>query len=661
MSNIFYPKLALQNIKKNGKFYFPYIITCIGTVAMFYIICAITADPGLKKMPGYDSLKYILNLGCIVVGIFAVIFLFYTNSFLMKRRTKEIGLYNILGMEKRHIGKVMFYETSYIGILGMVCGLLLGILFDKLIVLILCKIISFQVPIGFSISYFAIATTTALYGGIIFLTLVSNLARIHLSKPIELLYGVNTGEKEPKTKWVITILGFASLITGYYIAITVKSPLTAITMFFIAVLLVIFGTYCLFTTGSIAILKLLRKNKGYYYNTKNFISVSGMIYRMKQNAVGLANICILSTMVLVMVSTTVCMYIGVEDSLNSRYPKDCVLYMYDVKTSERDTALKVIDDTLKGKVENLSYYTSLSAFTIRDGESFKLADKVSSYTDSNLAMVDFVTEEEYERLSGNNVNISDNEILVYEAYGKLGDSLRLIDKDYKVKEHLKTLDIDGYYSALLVQQYFIVVNSKEMDRIYSILNIENGKGTSQYKASILFNLNVLESEKISLAYKVNDNVKKAILDKGGESIVRLDNRQINERDFYALYGGFLFLGLFLGILFFMATALILYYKQISEGYDDKLRFEIMQKVGMSKEEVKTSIKSQVLKVFFLPIIVAAIHVAGAFNMITKLLALFSLTNINLFLICTLITIVVFATIYAIVYGLTTKVYYNIVK
>lgn len=656
MSSTFYPKLALQNIRKNGKFYYPYIITCIGTVAMFYIMCYISFDKGLKKMPGFESLKYILGLGCIVVGIFSVIFLFYTNSFLIKRRTKEFGLYNILGMEKSHIGKVLFFETIYIGILGIGLGLFSGILFSKLMLLILCKIVSFSVPFGFSISSLGIIYTVILYGCIIVATLLFNMVKIHISNPIELLYSGNAGEKEPKTKWILTILGLMCLISGYYIAITVKSPLTAITMFFIAVILVIIGTYFLFTTVSITVLKMLRRNKGYYYNTKNFTSVSGMIFRMKQNAVGLGNICILSTMVLVMISTTVCMYMGVEDSLNAMYPKDCIIHINNVKEMERNKAIETINSNIGSKVKNLTYYTDLEFSAKRNKDDFAAVDISKGYNDSNVVMLGFLTTDEYSNLTGNKVTLGDDDVIVFEAYGKLDNSINIFNKTYKIKEHLKTLSVDGNYRAQMIQQYFIIMNSKEVDYINNSQKSVYGKNASEPNANIMFDLNANNSEKPFIANNITESLKKNV-----NSIIYVDNRQTNEKEIYAVYGGFLFLGLFLGILFFMATALIIYYKQISEGYEDKARFEIMQKVGMSREEIKSSIDSQVLKVFFLPIIVAAVHVAGAFNMITKMLALLSLTNIKLFLVCTIITILVFALIYAIVYALTTKVYYKIVE
>ncbi len=322
MSKMFYQKLAVTNIKKNGKTYFPYILTCISTIAMFYIMNFISVNDGLDSMYGGRELKTILNLGTYVIGFFSVVFLFYTNSFLIKRRKKELGLYNILGMEKKHIAKLLLWETLFVAIISMILGLISGIAVSKLIFLVLLKILNFKVTMGFVISTNSIVKTVILFGSIFLLTLINNMRQIHLAKPVELLKGGQIGEKEPKTKWILTLIGILSLGAGYYIALTTEAPLAALNMFFLAAILVMIGTWSLFTAGSIALLKMLRKNKKFYYKTNHFINVSGMIYRMKQNAVGLANICILSTTVLVMLSTTVSLYIGMEDVLRTRFPRD---------------------------------------------------------------------------------------------------------------------------------------------------------------------------------------------------------------------------------------------------------------------------------------------------------------------------------------------------
>ncbi|MBP1744880.1 MAG: putative ABC-type transport system involved in lysophospholipase biosynthesis, permease component, partial [Firmicutes bacterium] len=453
MSKLFFPKLAVTNIRKNGKFYFPYLLTCIGTVAMFYIMCSITFDEGIKEMPGADSLSFILRLGCIVIAVFSVIFLFYTNSFLMKRRKKELGLFNILGMEKRHIVKIMFFETLLVAIAGIMGGILAGVLFHKLILLFLFKMINFSVPMGFSISGIGIIYSLLLFGSIFLLTLLFNLMQIKLANPVELLRGGNVGEREPKTKWLLAVAGAVTLSSGYYIAQTIESPLEALVYFFFAVILVIIGTYCLFTAGSIVVLKLLRKNKKYYYQTKHFTSVSGMLYRMKQNAVGLANICVLSTMVLVMLSTTVSLYAGVEDALDYRYPSDVsVTAKYTSEFTDSGSLLEVIGNAVKERNRSMSGfkdYKYLSFTAGRAGDAFVL-DTDNMYSNSSHSLV-FLTAEEYARLTGKEAEeLAGNEVLIYSTGEHIGSSLKLQDQEYRVKEQLDSFPAVDEYSEDLM-------------------------------------------------------------------------------------------------------------------------------------------------------------------------------------------------------------------
>ncbi|WP_406542331.1 FtsX-like permease family protein [Clostridium ljungdahlii] len=348
MNKLFYPRLAVINIKKNSKTYFPFILTCICTIMMFYIMHAISINKGLDGASGSESLKTLLFLGTIVIGIFSAIFLFYTNSFLIKRRKKEIGLYNVLGLEKKHIAKILFFECIFTSVISLTAGLIGGIILNKLMFLLLIKMLNFKVSFGFSISVPSIIKTLIVFCSIFFVTLLSNLFQIKILKPIELLKGSEQGEKEPKTKWIMTIIGLAALCGGYGIALNVKSPLAALNLFFGAVILVMIGTYALFTAGSIAVLKFLRKQKNFYYKTGHFISVSGMMYRMKQNAVGLANICILSTAVLVMLSTTISLYAGMEDILKLRYPRDIVVTAKETNKSQ----IQKLDETLNSELKN---------------------------------------------------------------------------------------------------------------------------------------------------------------------------------------------------------------------------------------------------------------------------------------------------------------------
>lgn len=667
MNKLFYPKLAVINIKKNNKFYFPYLLTCISMIAMFYIMCFITFNDGLKKLPGAQDVSFIMRMGTVIIGIFSAIFLFYTNSFLIKRRKKELGLYNILGMEKRHIAKILLFEATITSIITLVIGLISGILFSKLIFLLLIKILNYSVPMGFSISVDALIITTILFFFIFVATLLSNLLQIRLAKPIELLKGGNTGEKEPKTKWLLTIIGILTTGIGYYIAITTEAPLTALNLFFIAALLVIIGTYCLFTAGSIALLKQLRKNKNYYYKTENFTSIAGLIYRMKQNAVGLANICILSTMVLVMVSTTVSMYVGADNLLDNRFPTDIKIEIFNPTEAICDSTLQSAKNTVAKHnmtMSNLSNYKYLPFNVGRDGDTFTTDMNTSN---TNLVKLLFITTDQYELLSGKRVALAQNEVLVYTVEDQIGDSFTLMDKQYKVVDYLDTFKIGEDFTTRLFKLYYVVVSDDiVLDELYQGQLNAYGKEANQPTYTITFDLDGTSDDKIACFNNIQNAFSKNAYNttqvRSDKKVTgRMESKQASQKEFYSVYGGLLFLGIFLGILFLTATVLIIYYKQISEGYDDKERFEIMQKVGMGHNEIKRSIRSQVLKVFFLPIIMAVIHIAAAFKMITRLLAVLNLTDVTLFLICTISTVLIFAVIYGIVYALTAKVYYSIVS
>lgn len=653
MNKLFYTKLAAQNIKKNSRFYFPYLLTCIGTIAGFYIMCSITFDEGISKMPGAAPLQTILYMGCFIVGIFAAIFLFYTNSFLMKRRKKEIGLYNILGMGKRHIAIVLFFESLFVGMIGIVGGLALGILFNKLILLALFKIMDFGVPFGFSISVPSIVVTCILFGIIIIVTLLSNLAKVHVAKPIELLYGNNMGEKEPKTKWILAILGVLLLGTGYYIALTVEDPILALSLYFLAVICVILGTYCLFTAVSIAVLKLLRKNKAFYYQPKHFTAVSGMIYRMKQNAVGLANICILSTMVLVMISTTVSLYAGAEDSLLKLYPSEVTVYV-DVREDKDAVKNDIAEAVAKNELsmENVSERTYLSFGAGKIGNEFTF-DRERS--DAAAAILCICTTEEYNRLTGKDAALNEGEVLLYTANAQAFSGKFLIgDREFRVRETLQEFpEVAMFLSYLSPVYYMVVPDEGTFTAIEQMQKNAYGEAASVAQYSLGFDLNGSKEEEKACIKDIGNSLQMQFT---------IRSRMESADSFYGLYGGFLFLGLFLAVLFTMAAVLIIYYKQVSEGYEDKERFEIMQKVGMSHSEVKHTINAQILMVFFLPILVACIHLAFNFKIMTKLLMLFGLVNCeHLFLICTGITIGVFCIVYGLVYLLTSKTYYKIVR
>lgn len=659
-----YTKLAITNIKNNRQFYFPYLLTGIITVAMFYIMCALESNPGIQSMPGAKDLGLILRLGIGVIGIFAVIFLFYTNSFIIKRRKKELGIYNILGMEKRHIAKILSKEAFFTAIIAIGGGLVTGVLFHKLACMLLYRMIGFNGGITFSFSKKGVMITAILFAIVYLLTYIYDLFQVQLANPIELLQSGNKGEREPKTKAIMAVLGVLCLGTGYFIAITTKNPIKALTLFFVAVILVIIGTYLLFTAGSIALLKILRRNKGYYYQTKHFTSVSGMIYRMKQNAVGLANICILSTMVLVAVSTTVSLYVGIEDIMKERYPNEInISAYYDTGAPAEDSIAPIVEKSVKEsgrKIRHEEDYLELYFAAIKDQGQYSLdKEKVKTAGDRVSGFVVLTREDCKKKYNEEIPELAENEVALFTIKKTDMDTLVLENRSYHVKEIKQFQNTEDFETIadIMDEYYYVIVNDvQDMERLWQLQKEIYQENSSSISRQVRLDIDG-DSEQKKECF---ENIKTALEPEQAKARILIDSRQSNLDEFYQIYGGFLFLGLFLGILFLMITVLIIFYKQISEGYDDKERFSIMEKVGMSNDEVKATIRSQVRTVFFLPILMAAIHVGMAFPMIKRLLSLFGLSNTALFAGCMAGTILVFALIYLLVFLKTSKTYYKIV-
>ena len=670
MSNL-YVGLAKTSMKNGRQFYLPYFLTGALTVAMFYIMVYLASNRGLSSIPGNTSLAAILFLGCIVIGIFAFIFLFYTNSFIIKRRKKELGLYNILGMEKRHIAKVVFLETLFNAVLSIAGGLLFGTVFSKLLTMFLYKLAGLSESIQFYVSVPGVIGSMILFGIIYASTLIYNLIQIGKAKPIDLLHSENAGEKEPKTKILMTIVGALCLAGGYYIAVTTENPISALSLFFVAVVLVIIGTYCLFTAGSIAVLKLLRKNKNFYYKSNHFTAVSGMMYRMKQNAVGLANICILSTMVLVMVSTTVSLYFGAEDELSARYPSSInATIRY---TEELGDATPLVEQFHQKIAESGRTITGEYSYSSLMFMASLLGDGTYDYSDnaykngvSNIAIITFMTREDFIKMTQNEDNIAQIkkvkegtvEVIGFPKYQK--DTFSAFGKDYPVSMSYEMNKADmGSIEGVADQCYYVLVDSQDtLQQIFFAQKEQLQDYASDLIQYVNIDIDGTEEEKLaceSHLYELNAQH----IDGPWKSFY-MECRDMSASEFYGLYGGLFFLGLYLGIMFLMVNVLIIFYKQISEGYDDKMRFQIMEKVGMSNREVKRSIRSQVRIVFFLPLVTAAIHVGFAFPMISRILKIFGLTNITLFVECMAGTILIFGEIYYFVFKMTSRTYYKIV-
>lgn len=667
-----YFKLAKTNLSNNKPFYIPYIISSIITVAMLYMMSFLSDNKGLNKIMGADSLAIIFRLGVGIIVIFSYIFLFYTNSFIIKRRKKEIGVYNILGMEKRHLSKVLFVETIYSAIISLVCGIIVGIAFSKFILMVLYGIIGIHKTVEFFVNIHGIILCVVSFGILFLLTFLYNFMQIKLTNPIELLRGTNVGEREPRTKIFMTIVGVVCLAIAYYIAITTENPLNVLTLFFVAVLLVIIGTFALFTAGSIALLKLLRNNKKFYYNKRHFMAVSGMLYRMKQNAAGLASICILSTMVLVVISTTVSMYVGIQDELMARYPNDvCVTVDYNSvidKSSEIEKA--IFDEIDSAEVKNKKAFSYLSVFVGQKGDNFTTDKEHLSFQNSYLFYIlskdDFIKRDNSFKDKIGNISKGEAVVVLNKKYDK--KDIKIFGKNYKVNKSFEHMEDNDLYmiSTLNGLGYIILDNDESVQELYDMQEKMLGKGANYYTNKIRFDFKSGNKKQKAAAYKKIDNVVKKYFkenknDKKEISSYWVESRQENEQNFYLLYGGLFFLGIFLGTMFLMVTVMIIFYKQITEGYDDRERYQILEKVGMSSREVKDTIKSQIRIVFVLPIFAAAVHVTAAFPMVNRILKMLNLNNEKLFAGCLAATIIVFAVIYYLVFKVTSRAYYKIVK
>lgn len=675
-----YSRLAWTGIKKNRKLYIPYIISCVGMIAMFYIIHSLSVSPLLKEMMGGGDLGFILGLGKFVIAAFALIFLVYTNSFLIRRRYKEFGLYNILGMDKNSISSVVALEAVFTAAISLACGLAVGIAFSKLAELGLINAIRGKVDYNFYISWEAVKYTLGLYSAIFLVIFIKSIIQVRRSKPLELLKSENEGEKAPKANWIIAVLGAIILGVAYYLAVSIKSPLSALTVFFIAVIMVIVATYMLFISGSVALCRVLQKNKSYYYKKNHFVSVSSMVYRMKRNGAGLASICILCTMVLVSMSATTSLYFGSEDTLKSRYP---VQNQFNVTVSGLDS----LSDGTVDKIED-SYEDVFNDCGVEPQNVVKYAfgyavglmvdeDKINLEVDpyssgvgvyENLRELYFISEADYNAATGKNVSVNKGEALVctrgceYER-----ESLKFKDVELKIVGEFEGFSTFGDTNAAITPSVMFVIHDMEELRPLDGLTDEN-YGYPVLDVHWFYGYDLDENEETQI--NVYNAQQKALGELGAKSSAEAEPTEfsyhcdclaVSRGDFFQAFGGLFFIAIMLSILFVFAAAMIIYYKQVSEGYEDKSRFEIMQNVGMTKTDIRKSINSQVLTVFFAPLIMAGIHLAFAFPLVWKLLQLFYLKNLGFVIWVTVASYVAFALIYAVIYKITAGAYYKIVS
>ena len=678
MKGAFYPKLAFDGIRKNKRLYIPYILTCVGMVTMFYIITFLQKSETVGAMKSGSNVQMILSFGIIVIAVFACIFLFYTNSFLMKRRKKEFGLYNILGMGKRNIGIILIWESLIIALFSLAVGLFIGIAISKLAELALVNILNGTIKYSFSVSPVAITMTVAVFGVIFLLLLLNSVRQIRFSNTAALLRSENLGEKPPKGNVFIGILGILLLGGAYWLAVSIKDPLSAMLMFFVAVIMVILGTYLIMIAGSVSFCRILQKNKKYYYKPSHFVSVSSMAYRMKRNGAGLASVCILATMVLVMISSTASLYFGADDSINTRYPREInttvMFRRADAATEEnaagiRNEIAKMATEN-GATVSNTSEYRNIAFSALARGSDFLTnAEDVYSYSDftatsNGVYQIYIVPLSDFNALNGLHETLDKNEVIVScfrngEKYEN--DTLSFNGKQsYHVKNAVVP-DFENGDAAMNALQSLIIVSSDTNAIIKDIYATENPVNVL-FNYTFNFDTGLDADGQIAVARKIeNSDTLASLSEKFGYGAINIESREYNRNDFYGTYGGLFFLGILLSIIFIFAAVLIIYYKQITEGYEDQARFGIMQKIGMTKKEIRKSINSQLLTVFFLPLLFAALHLAFAFPMVKKLLALFNLQNIMLFAIVTIGTFIVYAIFYTLVYKITSNAYYRIVS
>lgn len=690
MKKGFYPKLAFDGIRKNKKMYLPYILTSIGMVMMYYIIIFLQFSQSIKDAVQSSTVSEILGLGSWVIAIFSCIFLFYTNSFLIKRRKKEFGLYNILGMDKHNLGIILFWETLIIAVISLVIGLAAGIAFSKLAELIFLNLLKSDVTFDLTVSSQGIGLCAIIFTVINILLFFNSLRQVRFSSAISLVKSEQTGEKPPKGNRLLGILGVLLLGGAYYISLSIKEPLQALTLFFVAVIMVIIGTYLVMISGSVLFCRLLQKNKKYYYKPNHFVSVSSMVYRMKRNGAGLASICILATMVLVMISSTTSLYFGEEDALSIRYPREINI---DISTLDTDLEKNGQMDNIISDIKNIcknhgvketGTYTYLSGMIsgmiTDDGKVETDINRIDNF--SNIALGDFssvysfifIPVDEYNKIIGTSYTLKDDEAIIYNyrndsRYGKNVISFNR-GQSFKIVKQTDEFVIDTNAAISVTPTMALIVNDIDnatKGLTYNATTAQKIENTGiSFHRYYCFDAGVSPQHQIELSKDIanylDGNIEKYRADTSSRMFrSSVESKEQNRLDFFGLYGGLFGLGIILSIVFIFAAVLIIYYKQISEGYEDQSRFEIMQKVGMTKNEIRKSINSQLLTVFFLPLIFAGMHLAFAAPIIKKLLLLFNLTNLNLFIVTILISFAAFALFYMIVYKITSSAYYKIVS
>jgi len=676
---LLYPKLAWQGIRKNAEMYLPYLLMGILMVGVSYIMNYLTRPALMGALSMGGTTLMVLQMGKIVISVFSVIFLYYCNSFLIRRRMKEFRLYNILGMGKGNIARVMLWETLLTALLVFAGGLLLGLSLSRLVEMALINLLHADYTVPMELFYpDGVTWVLLLFGGIYVLILLANLLRMRLSNPVALLKSENTGEKPPKANWFFGLIGLLILLSAYYVAAVSQSPLEALIFFFIAVLMVIVATYLLLVSGSVTLCRMLRRNKRYYYQTRHFISVSAMAYRMKRNGAGMATICILCTMVLVILTSTVCLYGGTDSMVDAICPQDINLTIgLEARDGEENwkrldamqqMALDVTEE-MGLTPENITSQRALVATgKVQNGDYGIITDADS--LKANVLELTVYPLSVYEQATGETVTLADRELLyasfktneTFSSMSFYGSApYRMIHAEKELPKRLLSADYRSAWGCLVV-----FTNDAEAFRseITALVGEKSGEAMMMDRLALHFDLaseaDTDTQEKLVKTLR-SEAMKLTGKDFYGMSSLSVDTRSLCRRDYLSLFGGLFFFGMVLGPLFSIAAVLIMYYKQICEGYEDAERFAVMRKVGLTDAEIRRSVNSQVLTVFFAPLLMAGLHMLFAMPMIRLILGAFGLHNDSLFYGIGIGCYVVFAVIYALMYLLTSRRYYRIVR
>lgn len=665
MKYLLFPRLAISGIRKNRRLYIPYLLTGVGAVMMFYIMSFLACHPLVVEIAGGNTLNSILQLGQWVIGIFSLIFLFYTNSFLIRRRSRELGLYNVLGMGKGKLARIIFWEGMIVMVICLAIGMALGIALSKFAELALMNVLHRPVTDELYFVPDAAILTGTVFGVIFLLLVTSSVIRVLHSKPLALLHSEALGEKPPKANWLLALLGVALLALAYYIAVSIQDPVEALSWFFFAVILVVVGTYLLFIAGSVTLCRSLQHRKRYYYRKQHFVSVSSIAYRMKRNGAGLASVCILSTMVLVMLTSTFSLYAGTEDGLRARYPRDLSMTVYfetpeDANVQNRDRFRDMAFQAMEAKnvtPKSLVEYRSIALYGHLDAKNARIT-RLGEGSGSSMAELFLIPLEDYNTLYRTDTVLADGEALICCTNTSFSGNELEIEGLGKLNLRGTVEDFFGSTSATanLYPTIFLFLN----DPVTFAAPLE-GQEEVPHRAQFYlgFDTDAPDSVQISLCGMLSEGIDQ-LHEQYYCSSGYTDSIASNRNDFYNLYGGLFFIGILLSLLFCAAAVLILYYKQICEGYEDQSRFEIMRKVGMTKRDIRKSINSQMLTVFFAPLLFAGMHLSFAFPMIWKMLKLFNLNNLRLVIGVNLGAFALFALCYAAVYRLTSNAYYAIV-